>query len=82
MAKFEPISAMKHSMEYKGIKCYAALYQSKNPVGFGVKVQIGQDALPYTLMDDSNQPLIVDSKEEAILLAQDHSYEAVAEATA
>lgn len=78
MAKFEPISEMKHSMEYKGIKCYAALFHSKNPVGFGVKVQIGKDALPYTLMDDANQPVVAESKDEALRLAQEHSYEAVA----
>ncbi|MCL9783257.1 hypothetical protein M9194_17650 [Vibrio sp. S4M6] len=82
MAKFEPISGMKHSMEYKGIKCYAALFHSKSPVGFGVKVQIGMDALPYTLMDESNQPLIAESKEEALQLAQKHSHEAVEEVTA
>lgn len=77
MPKVHSISNMKHSMTYKDTKCYTALYHSNKPSGYGIKVQVGKEAMPYPLQHQDNGPIVFDSKESALCAAKDYVREVV-----
>lgn len=77
MLKCYAISSMKHSMTYKGTKCYTALYQHRKGSGYSIKVKIGNDALPQPLQPLGSASVGFESKDAALCAAKKYVCDAL-----